>query len=461
MKEVSRPEEVKERKEWNRRALSAIIKLNNITGFLPLDLNSTLTSIVNEVSNLFNLHTACIYIVEKGRLNLVAFKTPDGLAPDIHYDSNMDACGALRHGLPFIACKSENPRFICQNRKITYQNLSHICIPLLTGSDTNGVLSVSFIDGNRLSREEMDVLFSIANQASMTIHRHRLFETLRRERLEMEEAYKEISFLNELLSQKIEELQEARFKLLQSEKLVAIGELAAGLCHEINNPLSIIQNRIECLKMEAEELSLPEAVLKDLEVIQLYATKASSIVKDLLIFSRSPSVEFRPIRIESVIKDAIMALERDLKKGNCSVETIIQEDIPELLGDYDRLEQVFRNLISNAIDAMPEGGRILIDARLSPVRDGFIEISVKDEGTGIPDDIMHRIFDPFFTTKKLGKGTGLGLSICYGIIKNHGGDITVQSEINKGSIFTVYLPMNKTFYNKEALYEQGKDPRYR
>lgn len=460
MKEAFIPEEIKERREWNRRALSTIIKLNNITGFLPLDINNTLKSIVNEVSNLFDLHTASIYTVEEGMLNLVAFKTPDGLSPDIHHNSSMNACAALRHGLPFIACNSENYRLICQNRKITSRDLSHICIPLLTGSDTNGVFSVSFINENRLSREKMDVLFSIANQASMTIHRHRLFETLKRERLEMEGAYKEISFLNELLSQKIEELQEARFKLLQSEKLVAIGELAAGLCHEINNPLSIIQNRVECLKMEAEELSLPETVLKDLEVVQLYAMKASSIVKDLLIFSRSPSVEFRPIRIELVIKEAVMALEADLKKSNCSVETIIQEDIPELLGDYDRLEQVFKNLISNAIDAMPEGGKIFIGARISSGRNGFIEVSVKDEGTGIPDEIMHRIFDPFFTTKKLGKGTGLGLSICYGIIRNHGGDITVQSTINKGSIFTVYLPLNKTVF-KEAFYEQGKNPRCR
>ncbi|MFN3479003.1 MAG: ATP-binding protein [Thermodesulfovibrionales bacterium] len=460
MKEVSRPEEIKERREWNRRALSTIVKLNNITGFLPLDIKSTLKSIASEVSNLFNLHTACVYIIEDGMLNLVAFSTPDGLIPDIHLNSSMNACAALRHGLPFIACKSETPRLICQNRKITCRNLSHICIPLLTGSDTNGVFSVSFTEGDGLSREEMDVLFSIANQASMTIHRHRLFETLKRERFEMEEAYKEISFLNELLSQKIEELQEARFKLLQSEKLVAIGELAAGLCHEINNPLSIIQNRIECLKMEAEELAIPETVLKDLEVVQLYAMKASSIVKDLLIFSRSPSVEFRPIRIESVLRDAIMALESDLKKGNCSVETIIGEDIPELMGDYDRLEQVFRNLIANAIDAMPGGGKILIETRISSERNGFIEVTVNDEGTGIPDEIIHRIFDPFFTTKKLGKGTGLGLSICYGIIKNHGGNITVQTAINKGSIFTVYLPLNKTVF-KEAFYEEGKNPRYR
>lgn len=456
----NRPQGNEERREWNRRALSTIIRLNNITGFLPLDIDNALKSIVNEVSNLFNLHTACIYTVEDGMLNLVAFKSPDNIPPDLHHNSSISACAALRYGLPFIACNSENYRLICQNRKTLSEDLSHICIPLLTGCDINGVFSVSLMSHNRLSRDEMDVLFSIANQASMTIHRYRLFETLKRERMEMEEAYKEISFLNEMLTQKIEELKETRFKLLQSEKLVAIGELAAGLCHEINNPLGIIQNRIECLRMEAEDLQLPETVLKDLEVIRLYASKTSSIVKDLLIFSRPPAVEFKPLEIRSVIEDVTGMLGTELKKNHIDLEILIHDDLPEILSDYDRLEQVFRNLITNAMDAMPEGGKITIDARISPERDGFLEVSVKDEGIGIPDEIKHRIFDPFFTTKKLGKGTGLGLSICYGIIKNHGGDITVRSEMNKGSIFTVFLPLKRTEM-REVNYAEGEGPRHR
>lgn len=457
--DIQKSVNVKEKREWNRRALSTIIRLNNITGFLPLDIYSTLKSIVNEVSNLFNLDTACIYTVEEGKLSLAAFKTGDGLTPDVHYSSDVSACAALRDGLPFIACSSENYRLICQNRKVYSDESSHICIPLLTGRDVNGVFSVSFPREKGLTREEMDVFLSIANQASMTIHRHRLFETLKRERIEVEEAYREISFLNEVLSQKIKELQEVKFKLLQSEKLVAVGELTAGLCHEINNPLSIIQNRIECLRMEAEELSLPKTVLKDLEVIHLYASKASSIVKDLLIFSRPHPVEFRPLSIKSVIEGVVRMLESELKRSGCFVEIEIDKGIPELWGDHDRLEQVFRNLITNAIDAMPKGGRISITSRLSSEKSGFVEVSVRDEGTGMPDEIIHRIFDPFFTTKKIGKGTGLGLSICYGIIKNHGGEITVSTVLNKGSIFTVYLPFEESVI-KEVSYVEGKNPCY-
>lgn len=456
--DIQKSVNVKEKREWNRRALSTIIRLNNITGFLPLDIYSTLKSIVNEVSNFFNFDTACIYTVEEGRLSLAAFKTGDGLTPDVHYSSDVSACASLRDGLPFIACSGENYRLICQNRKVYSDESSYICIPLLTGRDVNGVFSVSFPREKGLTREEMDVFLSIANQTSMTIHRHRLFETLKREKREVEEAYREISFLNDVLSQKIKELQEAKFKLLQSEKLAAVGELTAGLCHEINNPLSIIQNRIECLRMEAEELSLPKTVLKDLEVIHLYASKASSIVKDLLIFSRPHPVEFRPVSIKSVIEGVVRMLESELKRSGCFVEIEIDKGIPEVWGDHDRLEQVFRNLITNAIDAMPRGGRISITARLASEKSGFVELSVRDEGTGIPDEIIHRIFDPFFTTKKIGKGTGLGLSICYGIIKNHGGEITVSTVLNKGSVFTVYLPYEKSVI-KEVSYVEGKNPR--
>jgi len=448
-----------ERREWTRKALSTIIRLNNITGFLPLEINNTFNLIVKEVSDLFNLHTACIYTIERGMLILAAYKSPENVSPDIHHDSSMNACAVLRYGLPFISCRSKKYRLLCQNRKVSYEDLSHICIPLLTGSDINGVFTVSFRKPE-LSREEMDVLFSIANQTSMTIHRHRLFVTLKRERAEMEEAYKEISFLNEMLSQKIEELQQARFKLLQAEKLAAIGELASGLCHEINNPISIIQNRIECLKMEAEELKLSETVLKDLNVIHLYTDKVSSIVKDLLIFSRPHSVEFKPLRLESLIKDVVMMMEEKLKKGRCDIELSIEKDIPEIPGDPDRLEQVFINLITNAIDAMPDGGKITIEATISKERNDFIEISVKDEGLGIPNEILHRIFDPFFTTKKIGKGTGLGLSICYGIIKNHGGEITVRSVLNRGSVFTIYLPLTE-IVTKRGYHAETENTRYR
>ncbi len=233
--------------------------------------------------------------------------------PDIHIDSTVNACVSLRDGLPYIACSGANYSALCPNRKVPDNvSSSHVCIPMITGGEVNGVLSVSFQPERVLIHDEMNVLLSIANQASMTIQRYNLFETLKKERLEIEKAYTEISILNERLKEKIEELKEARYRLLQSEKLVAIGELVAGLCHEINNPLSVILNRIECLRMESKEIFLPEGVLKDLDVIFLFATRVSSMVQDLLIFSRPHSVEFKPVNIIDILEVVIKMLDGDI-----------------------------------------------------------------------------------------------------------------------------------------------------
>jgi signal transduction histidine kinase len=299
-----------------------------------------------------------------------------------------------------------------------------------------------------LSRDKLNVLLSIANQLSLAIQRYRLFERLRNEKLEVERVYKEISSLNEILRKNIGELKDTQDRLIQSEKLAATGELTAGLCHEINNPLSIILYRIECLKMESKDLSLPEVVIKDLDVIYSYAAKVSSIVQDLLIFSRHHSTEFDNVNIRAVIERAVGIFQNDLKRNKCAVHLNMPPYIPDVYGDMDRLEQVFQNLVSNAIGSMPDGGNIYIEAEIPTGQPDSVAIKIRDEGEGIAEENLRRIFNPFFTTKKLGRGSGLGLSICYGIIKNHGGEITVKSVVDKGSLFTVYLPVK---VNKDPL----------
>ena len=192
--------------------------------------------------------------------------------------------------------------------------------------------------------------------------------------------------------------------------------------------------------MESPDLSLPE-VLKDLNVIYSYAAKVSSIVQDLLIFSRHHSIEFDNVNIRAVIERAVGVFQNDLKRHKCKVHLKMPSDVPDVYGNMDRLEQVFQNLVSNAIDSMPDGGNIYIEAEIPTGQPDSVAIKIRDEGEGIAEENLRRIFDPFFTTKKLGRGSGLGLSICYGIIKNHGGDITVRSVVNEGSLFTVYLPV--------------------
>lgn len=432
------------KQQWTAAALSTIIKLNNIIGFLPINIDKTLKAVVDETYNLFNPQMCCIYMVgENNNIELAAFRTSDGLTPDFHINSAIEACSTLRDGLPYLACRATNcSATICPNRKVPDDaDISHACIPMITGNDVYGVLSITFQPERILSRDKLNVLLSITNQVSMAIQRYKLFEKLKKEKSEIERTYSEITTLNEMLTKKIEELKNTQNRLIQSEKLAATGELTAGLCHEINNPISIILNRIECLEMEAKELLLPESVMKDLDVISSYAAKVSSIVQDLLIFSMHHPVEFEHVNIKAIIEMVVGMLQDDLNKNKCIVHTNIPLSVPYIYGDADRLEQVFLNLIANAIDAMPDGGNIYIDAEIPLGRPDFLSIRMKDEGEGIAEEDLHRIFDPFFTTKKLGKGSGLGLSICHGIIKNHGGDITVKSVLNKGSIFSVYLPL--------------------
>lgn len=438
--------------QWTATALSTVIKLNNIIGFLPINLDKTLKAVVNETYNLFNPQMCCIYMVrENNILELVAFKTHNGDVPDVHINSTVDECSTLRDGLPYLACRATScSSAICPNRKVPEDaDISHACIPMITGTDIYGVLSITFQPGRVLSRDKLNVLLAITNQVSTAIQRYKLFEKLKKEKCEIERAYGEISTLNEMLTKKIEELKDTQNRLIQAEKLAATGELAAGLCHEINNPLSIIMNRIECLKIEAKELMLPESILKDLDVIASYAVKVSSIVQDLLIFSRHHPVEFRSVNLKEIIETVVVMLYEELNKNRCSVHVNIPPSVPAIYGDADRLEQVFQNLLANAIDAMPSGGNIYIDAEVSVEKPDFVVVKVKDEGTGITEENLCRIFDPFFTTKKLGKGSGLGLSICYGIIKNHNGDISVKSALNEGSIFSVYLPIKEVTDSEE------------
>lgn len=432
--------------EWTAAALSTVIKLNNIIGFLPINIDKTLKAVVDETYNLFNPQMCCIYMVGEGNnLELAAFRASGCLIPDFHVSSSIEACSTLRDGLPYLACRAVScSASICPNRNVPDNaDISHACIPMITGTDIHGVLSLTYQPERVLPRDKLNVLLSIANQVSMAIQRYNLFEKLRKEKSEIERTYSEIATLNEMLTKKIEELKDTQNKLIQSEKLAATGELTAGLCHEINNPISIILNRIECLKMEAKELSLPEIVLKDLDVISSYAAKVSSIVQDLLIFSRHHPVEFGRVNIKAIIETVAGMLRDELIRNGCIVHMDIPHSVPDIYGDADRLEQVFRNLIANAVDAMPDGGNIYIDAEIPSERPDFLLVRIKDEGEGIAEENMHRIFDPFFTTKKLGKGSGLGLSICYGIIKNHGGDITVKSVLNRGTIFSVYLPLRQ------------------
>ncbi len=234
-------------------------------------------------------------------------------------------------------------------------------------------------------------------------------------------------------------LKKTQAQLAQSSRLKALGELAAGLAHEINQPLTVIRG----LSQHLLNLSMPEDPdFKKLKLLAEAAKRMEAIISHLRVFSRgdgdAPRME--PVDINRVIDSAFVMLGGILANG--SVKTVMNlSDVPPIRGCPARLEQVVVNLVTNARDAMPKGGEIKVATKTFE-RDGvrFVRMSVSDTGCGITEEIRNRIFDPFFTSKRPGEGTGLGLSISSAIITEHNGDISCESTPGKGATFHVTLP---------------------
>ena len=226
-------------------------------------------------------------------------------------------------------------------------------------------------------------------------------------------------------------------EVIQQEKMAAIGMLAGGVAHEINNPIGGILAFTQLMKRDAAgDRSLTE----DLEEIEKAAIRCKKIVSDLLDFSRmSGEGDRTQVDINLLLEKVFPFLQREMRSFNVELEYKGNPNIPMVYGHPDRLQQVFINLMTNACHAMPKGGTLRVDTRGS--EDGrYVLVRVCDTGGGIPKDLCDRIFDPFFTTKEPGKGTGLGLSISYRIVREHGGEIACESLEEGGAEFTVRLP---------------------
>lgn len=235
----------------------------------------------------------------------------------------------------------------------------------------------------------------------------------------------------------ITEAKKLRQQLLQSEKMVAVGQLVAGVAHEINNPLTGVTGYSQLLLSR----DIDERTRRDVEQINHEAERASKIVRHLLSFARKHQPERRLLDINQVIRESLELKAYDLRVNNITTELFLGEDLPPTTVDPHQLQQVFLNLITNAEHAMLDGaggGRLGISTE---VHNGLIRVAFADTGPGIPADLSDRIFDPFFTTKDVGKGTGLGLSVCFGIVEEHGGKIWADTTFTGGARLVVDLPI--------------------
>ena len=270
------------------------------------------------------------------------------------------------------------------------------------------------------------------------------FNTMTVKLKEARDGYRE---LNETLEAKVlertEEIEKVNYQLARSEKLASLGELVAGIAHEINNPLGGI---LMFANMFAEDKRLGEDQRADAMTIVHETKRCADIVKRLLDFSRTSIPDKRLKSLASIMENTLALVEHHAAVNDVEIIRHYGVNLPDIEVDPTQIEQVFINLLVNACHAMPLGGRLTITMRTDPQRDLLIT-SIEDTGQGISEENLGRIFDPFFTTKnqELGgvAGTGLGLSVSYGIIQNHGGHIKVQSVVDQGTVFTVELPVAK------------------
>jgi len=261
----------------------------------------------------------------------------------------------------------------------------------------------------------------------------------------IEAATSELAKRNEELKLLNEALFESQRQLGQSEKLAALGQVAATMAHQIGTPLNSISGYVQLILQDSHLQSRDRDRLK---IIESQLDRLGESVKNLLSFTQQPKPQLRALDVNAVLEDLIHLSEPWLHSRDVRVLPSLSSNVPLVRGDPTHLQTLFLNLMSNALDAMPNGGLLMIRTRqIQPhpsSEDGrWLEISITDTGIGITEESKKRIFDPFYTTKKTGEGTGLGLAICQNIIKEHSGRLDVQSEVGKGSTFFVYLPISK------------------
>ncbi|MEE9584840.1 MAG: ATP-binding protein, partial [Candidatus Brocadiales bacterium] len=256
------------------------------------------------------------------------------------------------------------------------------------------------------------------------------------------------------------QLEESRMQVLQAQKMAAIGSLSSGVAHSMNNSLSGINMFSDVLLKKIERVKDPE-LYKELESglieIREAARRCDNVVKDLLRISRMPKPEKTPVYINEILQHTLNVFVPQLKLLNIRLIEELSPAIPRVLGSHNQLETVFMNIISNAIDAMPDGGTLSVKSLYVP-KDEKVQISIVDTGSGITKQDLKYVMNPYFTTKPPGKGTGIGLSSAQLTIQSHRGTIEIESEVDRGTTVKVTLPVHKTSPSGHGHGLEKRDP---
>ncbi len=321
---------------------------------------------------------------------------------------------AWRAGEARFSSDVENDPRLNRETVARFPHRSMLFVPMIVKGAPIGGLFMLWVHHRReFSPEEVRLVEGISRQAALAIENSRLYEGVKRH---------------------LSELQQTQAQLIQSAKLAAIGELAANVAHEINNPLTAVLGFASYL---AEQVAPGEPMREELGLIQEEAGRARDIVRDLLDFSRQHEFSAEPTDLNGVVRQTLAMVRRQRAVDNITFAEQYDPELPLAEVDVPRIKQVFINILNNALYAMGDVGVLTVR---TGVANGQVQVSFTDTGTGIAPEHLDRIFDPFFTTKPDVSGTGLGLSVSLGIVQSHRGTIEAASEVGKGTTFTVKLP---------------------
>ncbi|MBI5354284.1 MAG: GAF domain-containing protein [Chloroflexi bacterium] len=309
---------------------------------------------------------------------------------------------------------------------------SEICVALKDGETILGIIDVESLKENAFTQNDLMAMESLAGILASVITSANQYQKLQETILQLQ--LTEVDLKAHMEAQRL-----AENRLLQSAKLAAVGEMAAGVAHELNNPLTTVVGFSEII---LEELQKDSEHREEMEMVLHEARRASEVVRRLLDFSRQGERVRASADLNEVVQDVI-ALTRHLIKNHGSTLSLeLDEKLPWVFMDRNQMKQVLLNLIHNALQAMPNGGALLVSTMSAQRNEhNWAVMSVKDTGTGISQEDISRIFEPFFTTKADRGGTGLGLSVTFGIVSDHGGTVEVASELGQGATFAVWLPL--------------------
>jgi signal transduction histidine kinase len=382
-----------------------------------IELSDMVEQIMHLTETALNASASSMLLFDTGTQELF-FRFADGPAEaklsKIRLDAQSGIAGwVARHGQPLIVNDvTKDHRFCPDIDKITgFITKSIICAPLLTGGKVIGIVEVlNKFDGSEFEKQDLELLVAVASIAAIAIEVRQVEDKKRK----MEE------------------------QLQIAGRLAAVGELTAGITHELTNPLSAIQGFAQFL---AQRDDLDEAIRLDMQTIYEEAQRTTKVIANLQSIAYRHQPEKKLISINDLLSNTFEIQECNLKINN--IEIVMEQDteIPWVAADHNQIRQVFIHIINNAVQAMAEAhGRGKLIVRTTSV-ENMVQITFTDNGPGISEENLLRVFDPFFTTKDVGKGTGLGLTICFGIIQDHDGHLYVRSNPSKGTTFVVEIPV--------------------